>query len=318
MPISADKVRELVARREGTKLDFKARDHDWAANRAASNAELAKDLMALGNMLRPNSEPAYILTGVQNDGTIVGVPPASHYDDAILHQKVQGALNRTPVFAYAPVEVDGMSIGVYEIRGGARPYFPLRDAPPSLRRHVAMYRNGTATEEASPTMILEWAREDDPDAHRMRALELRKLEAEARVHGRMRHVSVNTNGNDVVIKLLVENRGRSGFWIERCDWRAEWNDQFREALTKAGVADLPIGYVPPGDTLPLNHNEIVQPGGKPTEIDFRWTRAEALGHITAAGIGVPGFSGNWAAYHFEVLCRGELSGEAVLSWTVRP
>lgn len=95
MPINDDKVRELVARGESATLDFKTTDYDWSATaKKDSNAELAKDLMAMANVLRADSEPAYIITGVTNTipHTIQGVPPNSHVDDATLHQKVQGLL----------------------------------------------------------------------------------------------------------------------------------------------------------------------------------------------------------------------------------
>lgn len=160
VPISADKVRELAARGARTTLDLKGVDYPWAAGKTA-NAELARDLMALANVLGPHASPAYILIGVQNDGTIVGVPPASHLDNAALHQKVKDLLNKMPLVSYCPVEVDGLSVGVYEITPGGRPYFPLRDAEPSLQKHVAKYRDGTSTETASPSMVLEWHREDD-------------------------------------------------------------------------------------------------------------------------------------------------------------
>lgn len=313
MPISPEKVRELAARGEGATLDFKVADYDWSRKNAA-NAELAKDLMAMANVLRPNSPPAYILVGVKNDGTIVGVPAASHLDDAVLHQKVRNLLNQTPLFSYGPVDVDGMSVGVFEIRGGGRPYFSLVDAAPSLRRHAALYRNGSSTDEASPTMILEWAREDDPDAHRLRSLEIRKLEAEARVHGRLRSNATSAGPDAVEIKLFIENIGRSGFWIETCEWTASWNERFEAEMTKANVA-LPDGYQAPGGLIQLDAG-LVAPGGK-LDFKFRWTRAEALAHMNGAKLGVPGFSGNWADYHFVVPCCGELGGAEDLRWTAR-
>jgi hypothetical protein len=270
--------------------------------------------MAMANSLRPNSPPAYILVGVKNDGTIVGVPPASHVDDAALHQKVRSLLNRTPSFSYTFLDVDGMSVGVYEIRGGGRPFFALCDSVPSLRRHVASYRNGSSTDDASPTMILEWAREDDPEGHRLRSLEIRKLEAEARVHGRLRSTSTGVGPDAVEVALVIENGGRSGFWIETCEWVAEWNDRFRAELAKAGAV-LPEGYEPPRGEVRLDAG-FVPPGGK-IDFKFRWSRAEALAHIEAAKLGLPGFGGNWADYHFVVPCRGELGTEDVLRWTTR-
>ncbi len=160
MPISADRVRELAARGERTTLVLRTENYDWEAPRIA-NAELARDLMALANVLGPSASPAYILIGVRSDGTIVGVPPASHLDEGSLRQRVKDLLNKVPRFSYGPIEVDGLSVGVYEISPGGRPYFPLKDAAPSLEKHVAKHRDGTATETASPSMVLEWSREDD-------------------------------------------------------------------------------------------------------------------------------------------------------------
>ena len=160
VPISADRVRELAARGERTTLVLKTEDYNWAAPRTAS-AELARDLMALANVLGPSASPAYILIGVGHDGAIVGIPRASHLEDASLHQKVKDLLNKVPRFSYRSIDVDGRSVGVYEISAGGRPYFPLKDATPSLQKHVAKYRDGNTTETASPSMVLEWHREDD-------------------------------------------------------------------------------------------------------------------------------------------------------------
>ena len=96
-------------------------------------------------------ELGYVLIGVENNGTICGIT-TPHTDDADLHSKVRPLLNARPRFQYAAVDVDGASVGVYEIRGGGRPFFPIVDSQPSLWRHVALYRDGTATDRASPTI----------------------------------------------------------------------------------------------------------------------------------------------------------------------
>lgn len=308
MPITADDIRELAARKESASLDFKEVDYDWSPTaKKKSNSELAKDLMAFANSLQANSGPGYILIGVQDDGTIVGVPPVSHQDDAALHQKVQGLLNKTPHFSYVPVEVDGVSVGAYEIRPGGRPYFPLKDSG-SIRRHVALHRNGSSTDLASPTMILEWAREDDPDGHRRRALELRKLEAEAQVHGRLQNLGTTTSAQEAHLKLRIENLGRSAFFVDYFVWHVRWADGFYQQLKKAGK-ELPADYDPPRGQEPLSPGGIVPAGGH-QDFEFRWKSGDAIRHLSE--IGVPGFNGGWAQYLIAVPCKGELGGVATL------
>ena len=58
-----------------------------------------------------------------------------------MRQQVRDLLNKVPHFSYRAVEVDGLSVGVYEIMPGGRPYFPLRDVEPALQKHVAKYRD---------------------------------------------------------------------------------------------------------------------------------------------------------------------------------
>ncbi len=301
MPISAEQVRELAARGEGTTLDFKRDDYDW--DDGATNSEYAKDLMAMGNTLGPNSHPAYVLVGVDNDGTIVGI--AAHRDDAELHQRVQLRLNRTPRFVYYAVEVDGLSVGVHEIQPGGRPFFPLRDQPP-LRRHVAMYRNGTTTDVASPTMIQEWGREDDPEAHRLRALELRRHEADAQIHANARHVSFNAH-QGIAVRVLVENFGRSGFWVHRFDWEVEWQEPFRKSLHEIN-RPFPDGYIAPSGQLHLPEEVFIPAQGR-REFPFAWSRAEVTAHFQPYELPVVDISTNWGLFRFSVHCRGEIANE---------
>lgn len=112
-------------------------------------------------------------------------------------------------------------------------------------------------------MILEWAREDDPDAQRLRTLEIRKLEAVARVHGRLRSVSTSAGADRVEISLVIENVGRSGFWVDKCRWTAEWNERFGAELAKVARV-LPEDYEPPSGLLQLDAG-LVPAGGK---VDF--------------------------------------------------
>lgn len=317
MPISPDKIRELAARPEGTNLDFKVCGYDWDND---GNFELSKDLMAMANCLLPNSEPAYILCGVRPN-EIVGVTPENHLDDASFHQKVSGHLNQTPTFVYAPVQVDDKSVGVFEIRPGSRPFYPLKDHKPKpgkqqkLWRYLAMYRNGSATEPASPDMIVGWAREDDPTAHRVRSLELAKLEAEAAVRARLYSTAVSTS-DGIRVDLEIENQSLSDVSVGPCVWRARWNAKFTAQLAKDG-GTIPDGYKPPSGEFDVRAAGILKPGHKQS-FKFVWTRQEALNHLNAAGIRIAGFSGDWAEYDLTVYCNGALGGTGMALWTVRP
>jgi hypothetical protein len=154
--------REIVALLgvgERDHLDYKDRFYD-------SNPELAKDLMAIANNLVPGAA-GYILLGVeeQADGTgrVVGIDPAL-VDDADLHRRASGYLNRTPEFGAYPVEVSNQHVGVVHLHGvGMRAYFPIRDSSPSLQKDVPRRRIGSHTAIASPDDVLRWYREDCQD-----------------------------------------------------------------------------------------------------------------------------------------------------------
>jgi len=310
--LTGDQLRTLAANGECDVLDYKRDDYNWSIKQ--SNAELAKDLMAMGNMIGPKSVPAYILVGVDNAGTIVGIP--THVDDAVLHQKVAGLLNLTPTFSYYPVVVDGKSVGVYEITAGKRPYYPVADSPPSLRRNVSMFRNGSSTDVASPQLIQAWGREDDPDGQRLRALQLKQHEAEARVVGSLSHTWVNDTPKGMSIGLRLENLGRNSFTVDRCRWRAEWNWLFAEELAKAGIS-LRAEYAPPSGDDTFDEPTLVRPDEN-FEFTFLWSREKGLAHLAESRIAVPGFSGSWANYHFEIPCHGELGEERTFALIARP
>src|SRR5208282_4996621 len=107
----------------------------------------------------------YILIGVTEEpssktGVLSGFQPAPWITNANLQQKVRPHLNRLPKFSWALLEVDGMSVGVIEIRHGGRPFFALHDKH-NLRRHIALVRPGSTTDIASPDEIVQWYVEDE-------------------------------------------------------------------------------------------------------------------------------------------------------------
>lgn len=158
MSIDEAKVRELAARVEDHRLDFKE-------DLYSSNEELAKDLMAFANLLPPGST-GHILLGVrqrQDDtGEIVGVNLGVDRDSNY-QQKADGKLNRTPRFTFFRLHLQEGEIGVFEINGtGERPYFPIANAG-KLRKNIPLKRLGSSTADATPDEVKDWVHEDQPD-----------------------------------------------------------------------------------------------------------------------------------------------------------
>jgi hypothetical protein len=238
----------MRARREGPRLEFKESPH-------GTNEELAKDLMAMANILPPGGR-AHTLLGVRErpDGTgqTVGAE-TGRLGDAEFQQKVKGLLNRVPRFTFASIQADERSIGVFEIDGtGHRPFYPLRDAG-VLRRFVPLKRVGTSTDVASPDEVLEWKREDQPTAQPWH--ELRRIPADARVRimAGLGHVGARATAPEDVglfglFKGLDEPQSRCTFlmesdrrqlhvplpriglvWIEGPEWKVEVHGTVREA-----------------------------------------------------------------------------------------
>lgn len=235
MSIDADAVRLLAAQREGTRLDFKVQQYDWKAD---GNLELAKDLMAMANALSPGGGNAHILIGVKelddHSGQIVGVAPAAHLDDASMHQKVCPHLNRTPDFSYTQIDVDGLSVGVFEVRPGQRPIFATVEKGP-LKRGVARYRDGSSTplEGAWPDRIVGWFQEDH--AHRLREAEVEAL----RIQTAVRPVIVGASISSGSWTFLVKNGGMVPFTVSAVQAAVLPTEQVWRENNAEPPADLP-------------------------------------------------------------------------------
>jgi hypothetical protein len=213
--MNEEQVRELSSRSEGPTLDFKTAH--------GSKEELAKDVMAIANVLR-NGERGYLLFGVDENpgdhtGVVVGLkaPPP---DDADLHASIKHLLNRMPAFTYEVVQLDALTVGVLEIRGeGRRPYFPLRDSGTVLARHIARKRNGSSNDIPSPTEMIEWAREDDPVLHESAVLD---LEEKKRARQAQFNVRFARSAHQSWPAVVVENVGRCNIAAEVIEvrWRS--------------------------------------------------------------------------------------------------
>ena len=124
MPVNAELIEHLLHEEEGVELDFK-RDQ-YKLEKGADNdtkSELIKDILAFANAWRRST--AYILIGVDEvkggRSRVVGV--SRHLDDAKLQQFVNSKVQRPVVFAYLPVDFEGVGIGVIEIPVQERPVY---------------------------------------------------------------------------------------------------------------------------------------------------------------------------------------------------
>jgi hypothetical protein len=283
--ISADMVRTLAARGEQPTLDYKREDYDWSS-KAAANAELAKDLMAIANNLSAGMT-GYILVGVENDGNIVGVR-TRHLDDAALHQKIPGLLNRPPRFLYQAVDIDGLSVGVYTIEHAPRTFFPIRSSPP-LEAHVALYRLGTSTAKASPDQIVDWWRADNSLEVKRQELQLQQLEADLALRATLDIDSPRADATKLHLVVTVRNLGARTIDVVRTRYQIIWT---QTARSKLGEGGLPLGFTPYFEETVGKPNQSILPREQ-RHFEFEWDRVDALAQLVNAGGSIEGWRGEW-------------------------
>jgi hypothetical protein len=207
--------------------------------------------MAMANKLGPQAAPAHILVGVrevlpEKTGEIVGIDRSRHLDDAKMQEKVKRLLSRHPNFTYSVVEVDGLSIGVFEIRPGGRPFYPLKDTGSThkLVRYQAVHRIGTATDVASPDQIVAWSREDDPVSAKLKDLEMEERESKLSLHARVVGPGTQNSGDSAIHTFHIINDGEAPFRVvaARVRWRVD-ETRLRAWLTTNGGRFLRTGEV---------------------------------------------------------------------------
>lgn len=148
-------VDQLLFRAESETLDFKRDQYAFAGADDVQKSELLKDILAMANAWR--SEPAFILVGVDDTATtpvVVGLLPAAHFDDADLQQFVNSKVQRPVKFSYYAAELQGRSVGVFEIAVQPRPIY-LRQAFGKLKANVVYLRRGSSTVEALPDEVAQ-------------------------------------------------------------------------------------------------------------------------------------------------------------------
>ncbi|HEP1209344.1 TPA: ATP-binding protein [Stenotrophomonas maltophilia] len=148
--ISDEDLGQLRYKGEGADLDFKEAQYPFSFASEHQKSELLKDIMAMANAYR--SGPGYILIGFKDlaphPAEIVGISAEDHIDDAALQQLVRSKIEPPLEFQYEERLLEGKHIAVITIPSQVRPFVPKQDFG-KLKKHVALVRRGSSTDEAS-------------------------------------------------------------------------------------------------------------------------------------------------------------------------
>jgi hypothetical protein len=165
-------LESLLNEEEGTALDFKAQQYEFAGATDDQKSELLKDIVAMANSWRRSD--AYILLGVQEvpggRSKVVGV--TTHLADASIQQFVNSKLQRPIVCSYEVYLLDETQIGIIQIPLQERPFY-LNKPYGKLSAKTVYLRRGSSTDTAAPDEISKMglAKQEDFNRH----LELQAL-----------------------------------------------------------------------------------------------------------------------------------------------
>jgi hypothetical protein len=277
--ITSDQFRVLASQRETTTLDFK---ESFYENSAKGNGELAKDIIAMANLLDPDSTSAYVLIGVreESDGTgaIVGFAHETWMTDGNLQQKVRAQLNRAPQFSFGVLAVDGVTVAVLEISPGGRPFYGLRDSG-NLKRNHAHIRVGSTTDLASPEQIVGWVERDGNLKYKR--LEFEKLEADQALRGRLALAESSISSGVRRCKFEIYNDGTAAFapLSVTCTWHVDEDAVFMW-LSQQGVRLLRPVASYTDSSKPIT-SSAVRPGA-PISWDVVYQQTDIMGHLENA------------------------------------
>ena len=130
--------------REGTKLDFKKEQYQ-----KEKYHDLIKDIMSMANS--PVDGKKYIIVGVKDkpDGTkeYYSVPKDEFIDQATYQQVIRENVEPTIDFSYYPLEMEGITLGVFEIDNCINPpYMMKKDYKGLLKKGECFVRKGSQQE----------------------------------------------------------------------------------------------------------------------------------------------------------------------------
>lgn len=148
-------IRSLLQRGEGINCDFKREQYAFSKDADENKrSELLKDILAFANAWHDGI--AYIVIGVSNDGTLVGISPKKDIDDAQAQQIINTKTNRPITFSYRTIDYLDKKLGLYtiEVDQNKRPFYIQKNWC-GIVKDTVYIRRGSATEIASPDEIIE-------------------------------------------------------------------------------------------------------------------------------------------------------------------
>ncbi|MCA9280838.1 MAG: ATP-binding protein [Phycisphaeraceae bacterium] len=171
--MDVERLRRLLYESEGDALDFKGAPYAFDDADDDTRSELLKDILGFANSWR--RADAYILIGVKEVRSgcaeVVGIPEGDHLRDHTLQQFVNSRTNRPVLFNYRSLVVDGMQVGVIEIRNQERPVYLKRDFG-KLRKNEVYVRRGSSTDPQKPAEPDEIARMGDRSSGKSAVLDI--------------------------------------------------------------------------------------------------------------------------------------------------
>ncbi len=135
-------------------MDFKVQQYPFSGATDEQKCELLKDILAFANAWRQTD--AHILIGVQEvrggRSMVRGIDPKDHLLNRNVQQFAHSKTNRPVDFSYAPIEFEGVSIGVLTICLQDRPVY-LTKPYGKLAADVVYIRRSDTTGTAAPEEI---------------------------------------------------------------------------------------------------------------------------------------------------------------------
>lgn len=106
--------KKLLERGECDSLDFKEKGYFDTTSNKDKDIDFVKDIISFTNTIR--EESAYIIIGVQDDGTKVGISDTDFVDGAVLQAKIKDKVTPIPKFnSYPYIDEDGKKYQIIEI-----------------------------------------------------------------------------------------------------------------------------------------------------------------------------------------------------------
>lgn len=147
-------IESLLYQEESEALDFKLGQYSFERATDEQKSELLKDVLAFANAWRQTD--AYILIGVREvrggRSVVHGIDAKNHLLNRNLQQFVHSKTNRPVDFCYAPVQFEGVQIGVLTIPLQERPLY-LTENYGGLKAEVVYIRRKDTTGTATPEEV---------------------------------------------------------------------------------------------------------------------------------------------------------------------